>query len=296
MNAALENMLNRYNMQTYEESYDALREVLQEIILNSLSKAGFFSEATFYGGTALRVLYNLPRFSEDLDFSLLEINPNFKITPYESAIVDGLKGYGFEIDIQIKEKNQNSAIASAFIKGNTLKHLLNIGIPDEIKSTIHRDQNVKIKLEVDTEPPLNFKTESKTLLRPTPYRISSMTKPCLFAGKMHALLCRSWVSRPKGRDWYDLVWYISQDIPLDLKHLETRLKQSCKWVNKSEGVIIPEELKPEDVIKLLKQRVDTVDFQKAKDDVSKFIKNKSELDIWDKEFFKEISNNIKFNN
>lgn len=273
MNAALEGMLSRYKTDTYEESFDALREVLQEIVLNSLSKAGFFKEAAFYGGTALRILYKLPRFSEDLDFSLLEVNPNFQIAPYEKAIIDGLKSYGFEVDVQMKENSQKSAIASAFIKGNTLEHLLNIGVPSEITSTIHRKQNVKI----------NFETESKTLLRPTPYRISSMTKPCLFAGKMHALLCRAWVSRPKGRDWYDLVWYLSQDIPLDVKHLESRLKQSCKWINQRE-----------DIICLLNKRIETVDFEKAKDDVSKFIKDKSELDIWDKDFFKEIISNIKF--
>ncbi|TLP36827.1 nucleotidyl transferase AbiEii/AbiGii toxin family protein [Arcobacter arenosus] len=294
MNAALQSMLNRYTTETYEESYDALREVLQEIILNSLSKAGFFNEATFYGGTALRILYNLPRFSEDLDFSLFEVNPDFQIAPYKQAIVDGLKSYGFEIDIQMKEKSQKSAIASAFIKGNTLEHLLNIGITDDITSNIHRDQNVKIKLEVDTEPPLNFQTESKTLLRPTPYRINSMTKSCLFAGKMHALLCRSWVSRPKGRDWYDLVWYLSQDISVDLKHLEARLKQSCKWINESEQLSLPEKLKDKDIVDLLQKRIETVDFEKAKDNVRKFIKDKSELDIWDKDFFKEISNNIKF--
>lgn len=294
MNTALQSMLNKYNTQTYEEIYDALREVLQEIILNSLSKAGFFSEATFYGGTALRILYNLPRFSEDLDFSLLEVNPDFQIAPYEQAIIEGLKSYGFVIDIQMKEKSQKSAIASAFIKGNTLEHLLNISVPNEILSTIHKDQNVKIKLEVDTNPPLDFKTESKTLLRPTPYRINSMTKPCLFAGKMHALLCRSWVSRPKGRDWFDLVWYLSQETPLDLIHLESRLKQSCKWINNSETIELPERLNAKNVVDLLKQRIDTVDFEKAKDDVSKFIKDKSELDIWDREFFKEISNKIKF--
>lgn len=294
MNPALEAMLSRYSTETYDESYDALREVLQEIILNALSRAGFFNEATFYGGTALRILYKLPRFSEDLDFSLLKVNQSFNIEKYEQSIIDVLSSYGFEVDLEMKKKNEKSAITSAFIKGNTIEHMLNIGIAGKITSSLHRDQNVKIKLEVDTNPPLDFEIESKTLLRPTPYRISSMTKSCLFAGKMHAILCRSWVSRSKGRDWYDLVWYIANDIPLNIKHLNARLQQSCKWISETDDVNVPANLEAKDIIQLLNSRITHIDFNLAKSDVSKFIKDKEELDIWSKEFFSEISNQIIF--
>ena len=150
---AIAKMLERYDLSTVHSSYDALREILQEIILLGLYDAGFFKHAAFYGGTALRILHNLPRFSEDLDFSLLDLNPGFNIVPYQQAVIDTLQAYGFEVSIEIKKKSTNSAIASAFIKGNTLEHLLNIQAPASITKKIHKEQLVKIKIEIDTEPP-----------------------------------------------------------------------------------------------------------------------------------------------
>jgi len=289
---ALIKMLEKYDLTNSNSSYDALREILQEIVLLGLYDAGFFKHAAFYGGTALRILHNLPRFSEDLDFSLLESNSEFNLKPYEEAIISTLKAFGFDVTIEIKEKNNNSAIASAFVKGNTIEHLLNINAPKDITNKIHRDQAVKIKLEVDTNPPLEFETENVIRLTPRPFSINAFTLPSLYAGKMHAILCRAWSTRPKGRDWYDLVWYIANDVELDSIHLKSRLSQSCKYLEEN-NIEIPSELSKETIKNLLLQRIESLDVEKAKNDIQPFIKDMREIELWSKEFFLSVIENIK---
>lgn len=289
---ALVKMLEKYDLSNSNSSFDALREILQEIVLLGLYDAGFFKHAAFYGGTALRILHNLPRFSEDLDFSLLESNPKFNLKPYEEAIISTLKAFGFDVTIEIKEKNNSSAIASAFVKGNTIEHLININAPKDITNKIHRDQAVKIKLEVDTNPPLDFETENIIRLTPRPFSINAFTLPSLYAGKMHAILCRAWSSRPKGRDWYDLVWYIANDMELDTKHLKARLSQSCKYLEANE-INIPDELTKQNIKELLLQRIESLDVAKAKNDIQPFIKDIREIELWSKEFFMAVVENIK---
>jgi predicted nucleotidyltransferase component of viral defense system len=289
---ALIKMLEKYDLTNSNSSYDALREILQEIVLLGLYDAGFFKHAAFYGGTALRILHNLPRFSEDLDFSLLESNSEFNLKPYEEAIISTLKAFGFDVTIEIKEKNNISAIASAFVKGNTIEHLININAPKDITSKIHRDQAVKIKLEVDTNPPLEFETANVIRLTPRPFSINAFTLPSLYAGKMHAILCRAWSTRPKGRDWYDLVWYIANDIELDSIHLKSRLSQSCKYLEEN-NIQIPSELTKQTIKELLLQRIETLDIVKAKNDVQPFIKDIREIELWSKEFFVSVIENIK---
>lgn len=289
---ALIKMLEKYDLSNSNSSYDALREILQEIVLLGLYDAGFFKYATFYGGTALRILHNLPRFSEDLDFSLLKSNPEFNLVPYEEAIISTLKSFGFDVTIEIKEKNSSSAIASAFVKGNTIEHLLNINAPKDITNKIHRDKAVKIKLEVDTNPPLEFETANIIRLTPRPFSINAFTLPSLYAGKMHAILCRAWSTRPKGRDWYDLVWYIANEVELDSIHLKSRLSQSCKYLEEN-NIQIPSELSKETLKNLLLQRIETLDVAKAKNDVQPFIKDIREIELWSKEFFVAVIENMK---
>lgn len=289
---ALVKMLERYDLSDNNSSYDALREILQEIILLGLYDAGFFKHAAFYGGTALRILHNLPRFSEDLDFSLLESNPAFNLHPYKEGMIAALKAFGFDVTIELKNKTQKSAIASAFVKSNTIESLLNINAPAIITEKIHRDQSVKIKLEVDTNPPLEFKTENVIRLSPRAFSINAFTLPCLYAGKMHAILCRAWGNRPKGRDWYDLVWYIAHGVELDLQHLQARLQQSCKYLETNK-IGIPEKLMKQNVKELLLQRISTLDVVQAKADVQPFIRDIRELDLWSREFFMTIIESIK---
>jgi len=288
---AIAKMLEKYDLSTADKTYEALREILQEIVLLGLYRAGFFDHALFYGGTALRILYGLDRFSEDLDFSLIVPNDAFDLGVYEDAVIEALHSFGFEVTIQLK--NTEGTIKSAFLKGNTSQHLLNIEAPDDIVKTFGQGRLVKIKFEVDTHPPLNFQSEKKTLLVPSPFIINTMTVPSLFAGKMHAILCRNWSSRPKGRDWYDLVWYVSQGYELDVNHLRARLHQSCSWQEK-QVVTIPADINEEYILELLKKRIEDLDVSAAKRDVEVFIADSRVLNIWSKDFFMDIAGKIKF--
>ncbi len=284
-------MLERYDLSSPDKAYEALREILQEIVLYGLSRAGFFDHAVFYGGTALRILYGLDRFSEDLDFSLLSADKDFDLSSYQNPLIEALRSFGFDVTIQIK--NDTSDIKSAFVKGNTAQHLLNISAPSDIVQIFGQGKLVKIKFEVDTNPPLEFSTERKTLLIPAPFIINTMTIPSLFAGKMHAILCRNWSTRPKGRDWYDLVWYISHRYPLDIKHLNARLLQDCPWA-KEQNIKMKNEIDKAYIIELLTKRIKALDVQMAKKDIEPFVADSSVLDIWSQEFFMKIIGQIEF--
>jgi len=288
---AIAKMLEHYALSSKEDNVDALREILQEIVLLGLYEGGFFKEAAFYGGTALRILHGLPRFSEDLDFSLLKEDAAFDLRVYEKSVRETLASFGFDVSIEMKEKTTDSAVQSAFLKGNTVEHLLTINAPKNILQSIHKDQIIKIKFEVDTEPPLHFQTHSVLRLVPRPCSITAMTLPSLFAGKMHALLCRAWGTRPKGRDWYDLVWYIAHKTPLDLQHLQARLDQSCKWLE-AQKQDLPDHLTKESLVELLYKRIEQLDIAKAKNDVRPFIKEIAELELWSEAFFKQIVHDI----
>ena len=288
---AIAKMLEKYDLSTADKTYEALREILQEIVLLGLSRAGFFDHALFYGGTALRILHGLDRFSEDLDFSLISPDANFDLSIYEDRVIEALHSFGFEVTIQLK--NRDSTIKSAFLKGNTSQHLLNIEAPADIVKTFGQGRLVKIKFEVDTQPPLYFESEKKTLLVPSPFTINTMTLPSLFAGKMHAILCRNWSSRPKGRDWYDLLWYISHGYALDMKHLNARLQQNCSW-QENHGVTIPENIDENYILELLKVRIDDLDITAAKRDIEVFISDKRVLELWSRDFFMDVIQQIKF--
>ena len=290
LHPAIGKMLEKYDLSTADKTYEALREILQEIVLLGLYRAGFFNHAVFYGGTALRILYGLDRFSEDLDFSLLKTDKNFDLGVYEKSIVETLQTFGFEVNIQLK--NQEGVIKSAFLKGNTAQHLLNIKAPNDVIQKYGQGRLVKIKLEVDTEPPLDFQSEKKTQLLPAPFLIHTMTISSLFAGKVHAILCRNWSSRPKGRDWYDLVWYIANGYALDLTHLNARLQQSCSW-QEQEGVVLPKSVTKETLLELLKKRIEALDVANAKRDIEPFISDVRVLDIWSREFFISVVERVE---
>lgn len=293
LHPAIGKMLEKYDLSTADKTYESLREILQEIVLLGLYRAGFFDHAVFYGGTALRILYGLDRFSEDLDFSLLSADEAFDLGVYEKSIVETLQSFGFEVNIQ--PKNQEGAIKSAFLKGNTAQHLLNIKAPDDVIEKYGQGRLVKIKFEVDTKPPLDFQSEKKTQLLPAPFVIHSMTTSSLFAGKIHAILCRNWSSRPKGRDWYDLVWYIANGYAVDLTHLSARLKQSCDWQEK-QRVEIEEEVTEAFVLELLKKRIEGLDINSVKRDIEPFISDRQVLDIWSREFFLGVVEMLEFEN
>ncbi len=279
--------IEEYNPQNEEEILSALREIMQEITLAGLSRTDFFEKAAFYGGTALRIFYNLDRYSEDLDFSLLEANPDFSIEPYFKAITDEFVSLGLTVSIKEKKKTKQTAIDSAFLKAETIWQEI---VPEDIiKETGGRsNKTLKIKIEVDRQPPLNFKTEEKLLLRPFSFYVKCFTKPCLFAGKLHALLFRKWQNRVKGRDWYDLEWYIKNGIPLNVDHFLARAKDSNDWQDIS--------ISNEQIIELLDMKIKSVSFGSIKEDVVRFIKNDEDLDIWGPDYFKDLIERLKFEN
>jgi len=246
--------------------------------LYGLWRANFFEKVAFYGSSALRILYGLNRFSEDLDFSLLSKEKNFNLTPFNNAIIKELKGFGFEATMDTKIKNFDSNIESAFIKADSKKQLIIIDALHNIITSTHKMQIIKIKMEVDTNPPRSFDTETKFLFQPIPFSIKSLTLPDLFAGKIHTLLCRAWTIRVKGHDWYDFVWYLSNNIPVNLQHLKARLIQSNAWDKQLHFNKI-------ELINLLAQKITITDFAKANEDISLFIKNTESMAVWSKEFF-----------
>jgi len=274
-----------YNPKNEEEVLSALREIMQEITLAGLSRTNFFEKAAFYGGTALRIFYDLDRFSEDLDFSLLLHDPTFSLENYFNAIQDEFAALGFTVSIKNKEKVKASAVDSAFLKAETIwKEIVLEDIVKEIG--IKSNRTVKIKIEVDRQPPLNFNTEEKLLLRPFSFYVNCFTRSSLFAGKVHALLFRKWKNRVKGRDWYDLEWYIKNRIPLDLNHFMTRAKDTGDWVE--------EEISSDQILELINHKIDSVSFKNIKEDIVRFIKDDDVLRIWSPNYFKDLIKKMKF--
>ena len=281
MNSVISQMLERYKLETKEDYYNALKEIVQEIALSALADIDFFEHAAFYGGTALRIFYGLNRYSEDLDFSLMK-KEEFHLENYFSALKNCFFSLGMSFSVENKEKNIDTTIQSAFLKGNTLEHMLLIEMSPELSRHIQKNENLKIKMEVDVDPPALANYEFKKRVLPTPYQVRLYDKPSLFAGKLHAILARGWKNRIKGRDFYDYLYYVGTKTAPNLNHLRERLIESDKWQKD-----VPLTMK--DLHALLINRMETVDFDNAKEDVLGFVKNPKELDMWDKDFFISIT-------
>lgn len=281
-NLFIDQLLNQYENKISEQT--KLREVLQQAALYGLKRVGFFEKAAFYGGTALRILYGLNRFSEDLDFTLLDKDKEFDFTPYLLGMKQELLSMGFNLEIEKKLKSIDTPIQSAFLKMNTIELLLTIG-EQETSKKINHNQKVQIKLEIDTDPPTAFKFEEKLVINPSPFYVLTLTPSSLFAGKVHAILCRSWKGRVKGRDYYDFIWYITKNIPLDLNYLNAALKQS--------GFLKDHEILSRDLLlEKLNDKFHKIDWESAKNDVRPFILDSSVLDIWSPMFFSDLANRI----
>ena len=277
MNSIIQEMLNKYNCVTKEEYVNAFKEIVQEVALYSLSLTDFFDNAAFYGGTALRIFYNLDRFSEDLDFSLCVKDASFSLEKYFETLTKNFEILGLNFVPQIKEKTVESNVQSAFLKGNTLEHLLLVNPKNDITEYIQKNETIKIKFEIDTNPPALATYEYKFSALPIPYKIRVYDESSLFAGKIHAVLCRNWKKRVKGRDLYDFEFYIKNSCLLNVKHLEQRMIQT--------GHILEEGLTIEKVKELLKIRFKEINFEQAKNDVLPFIDNSSKLNVWGFEYF-----------
>jgi predicted nucleotidyltransferase component of viral defense system len=274
-----------YNPQNEEETLAALREIMQEIALAALSRTDFFDKAAFYGGTALRIFYGLDRFSEDLDFSLLAPNPDFSLTPYFSKIVEEFQSLGMNVSIREKDKRIKTQVESAFLKSETIWQEL--VLEDLVKQHgISSNKAIKIKIEIDRLPPLGFSTEEKLLIRPYSFYVKCFTMSSLFAGKLHALLFRKWKSRVKGRDWYDMEWYIRKGVPLNMDHFLQRAKETNDWKE--------EKITQEQILQLLITKIESVAFDSVKEDVVRFIADDQKLTIWSPNYFKDLIQKMKF--
>ena len=286
MNEAIQRMLDHYSCETRDGYVSALREILQQIALLGLWRSKFFEHAAFYGGTALRILYGLDRYSEDLDFSVLSPSETFSLGAYGDFLRRELSSFGFNVSFQVCPKNPRSAIESAFLKGNTVRQLILIKASPDLTRQIHANQVLKIKLEVDTDPPGGFETESKIVMLPIPFAVRVYSLPDLFAGKMHALLCRKWKTRVKGRDWYDFVWYLGHYPQIRLSHLETRMRSSGDWKEST-------PLDCEGLLRLLRAAIGDLDVDQTRQEVERFVRDKSPLELWSREFFLEIIDRIE---
>ena len=272
MNAIYQNMLSAYDLTTEQQQRNAIFEVNQQIILSGLYHGGFFDVAAFYGGTCLRIFHGLQRFSEDMDFSLLSADKDFDFSKYFQPIIDTFALVGREVEIKKKDKMNFGKVESAFLKDNT--NVYDISFQTE--------KSIKIKIEVDTAPPMKFSTEQKLLLLPNSFMTRCFTLPDLFAGKMHALVFRSWKNRVKGRDWYDFEFYVRHGVSLDFTHLQERIRQ-----------FNGEEMNLNEFKNRLKERLTTTDINQVKADVLPFVRDPKELDIWSNDYFLQLADMMK---
>ena len=285
MHESIANMMAQYHCRTFADHTHALREIMQEVALLGLWRSKFFEKAAFYGGTALRILHGLDRYSEDMDFTLLAPTPDFDLGAYGQALERELLAFGFQVSVQQKEKARPSAVQSAFLKADTYREMLVVTTDENIIREIPKGSTLKIRLEIDTDPPGRFKTESRYLLQPIPFFVRTLTLPCLFSGKMHAVLCRQWKTRVKGRDWYDLVWYVAQSTPLDLGHLQERMWQS--------GHLAKDDSLTEGLFReMLTERIGSLDVDQARSDVEPFIKTSGSLEVWSTAFFQDVGSRV----
>ena len=286
MDNAILQMLDEYDCQSAADYENALKEIMQEIALLGLWRVKFYEHALFYGGSCLRILYGLPRFSEDLDFSLLRPAPDFNLSKYHAAIVAELEGFGFEVEIKTKNKSVDSQIDSAFIKAGTRINFIKIKVPDRLLARLHSNQILKIKIEVDLDPPGNHGVEVKDIFRPIPFQVKTMPLSDLFAGKIHAIIARKWQTRIKGRDYYDYLWYLGKKSALNLNHLEARLRQSGH---------LNGELTTDIFQAMLTRKFQELDIENAKRDIAPFLndREKPTLDLWSNEYFMKTVKSIQ---
>lgn len=287
MNNALSELFDEKVKENKGQKERALAEILQSIALLGLSRSDFFDKAAFYGGTALRILHGLDRFSEDLDFSLLAPDPSFKLQNYFNCIATEMQSFGLQSEISQKAKSIASSTESAFIKATTVTQILTItSNPADIVG-IHPAAITKVKFEIDIDPPPGAVTIVGYVDDPVPFSMRSYNLPSLFAGKMHAILARSWGNRIKGRDWYDFAFYVRNDIPLQLSHLEARLRQTGHY---ADAVALTQGR----FMDMLNARISAIDFEAAKKDVERFVARPQDLAVWSADYFSHLAARLKF--
>lgn len=272
-NSVFDRMMSQHTLKTANDRRNATYEVMQQIVLAGLYRGGFFEHAAFYGGTCLRMMHGVERYSEDMDFSLLKKDEGFSLERFFPAIIDECHLMGREVEITRKDKRTFGMVKSAFLKDTT----------DVYSISFQTEKSIKIKIEVDTMPPLRFDTEQQLLLQPFSFMVRCFTLPCLFAGKMHALLFRQWKNRVKGRDWYDFEWYVRMAVPFKFEHLQARVKEFNGMdidIKQFQAMLIERLLK--------------TNMEQVKADVIPFVRNPHELDIWSNDYFVQLAQRIQY--
>jgi predicted nucleotidyltransferase component of viral defense system len=269
----IQDRLDGYQCRSSLEEEQSLREITQEILLAALGRTDFFQNAGFQGGTCLRIFHGLNRFSEDLDFALQERNPSFNLRPYLDILEKELTAYGFELEMDDRSKI-GQTVRKAFVKDDSLGNLLKLNF----KPASGPMRKMRIKLEVDTNPPEGATFETKHLDFPFPSAVCVLDLPSLYAGKLHALLCREYL---KGRDWYDFIWYTARRTPANYALLSSALDQIGPW--KGENVQADRTW----YLERLQERINAVDWKQAREDVHRFVKSNElpSLNLWSAEFF-----------
>ncbi len=279
MNSELEEMISKYNPINNKERENAVKEVMQEIVLAGLSRGDFFTKAAFYGGTCLRVFHGLDRFSEDLDFAIIDKSKGFNLSDYFANIQKEFASYGIDISITQKEINPNKIdMQRAFINSNSKMVLLEFFPKNPEVNKVINNQLIKIKLEIDMDNPIGGVVESHYLLFPSPSKVTIYNQSTLFAGKIAALICREYQNKVKGRDFYDYLFYCSKHTKVNITYLENKLKKNGK---------IPMDMKLDiNILKdMLKEKFISVDYKMAIQDVIPFVKNIEKVSSWSKELF-----------
>lgn len=286
MKNIIKGLVVRYGCRTSEDVKNALKEVIQEITLLGLWRAKFFEHAALYGGTALRILHGLDRFSEDLDFILLKKNPSIQLEKYLKSLETELSSFGLSVRVKEKQKSTQSAIRSAHLTANVREYIVEVEAMGDLVETLQMEEKVKVKLEIDTRSCKAMETETRAMLHPIAFFVKALDLPSLFSGKLHAILCRDWNGRVKGRDWFDLIWFCQKNTPVNYPFFEAKMRQSGHY----------NDQKPLDatiLYRLLVERIETLDVASAKQDVARFIADRKWIEAWSKELFLSIAGRIR---
>ena len=269
--AIIQERLASYQCHSALEEDQALREISQEIILAALARSDFFNVAGFQGGTCLRIFHRLNRFSEDLDFALLRPQSDFMLVRYVKKLQQELALFGYDFEVQDRA---TAAVQSVFLKDDSLGRLLHLQYPQRSGPA----RKLRIKLEIDTSPPSGAEYEMPTIDFPYPAAVRKFDLPSLFAGKIHALLCRNHL---KGRDWYDFVWYTARTIEINHALLSSALTQAGPWSGRNI------QTDTHWCVEQLNRKISEIDWKEARQDVQRFVKpvELPSLELWSKEFF-----------
>ena len=287
MTGRLDYLLKNYDVSNPKARENAVREVIQEMTLYGLSQTDFFDRAAFMGGTDLRIFHGLNRFSEDLDFILREPDEGFSYAPYTEGLEDTLTTFGIDFKVEAVEKKHQGSIREGLVKANTKELYLKFYSDEDRSDKIYPTQLSKIKMEVDIDPAEGAQFEKKFKTRPFGYMLTSCDMPTMFAGKIHAILCRPWANRFKGRDLYDYIFYLNNGVPYNLAFLNSKMRRT---IPDMEG-----DLSHADVMELLNRRFKEIDYKSAIDDVSNFIGSEeyNSVRIWCSEMFEQITVSLK---